>query len=111
MTTGLWKVPSCGKPRSKARAFPHLLENADEAGVSHTSHSPCCYKQAVDIVQQPVLDVSGFCPRCPSQYTRSARGRRALVGLNLARVSIERPSPLVRGEKVPNADEGFVQPA
>jgi len=47
MTTGLWKVPSCGKPRSKARAFPQLLENADEAGVSHTSHSPCCYKQDV----------------------------------------------------------------
>jgi len=44
MNTGLWKVPSCGKPRSKARAFPQLLENADEAGVSHTSHSPCCYK-------------------------------------------------------------------
>jgi len=44
MNTGLWKVPSCGKPRSKTRAFPQLLENADEAGVSHTSHSPRCYK-------------------------------------------------------------------
>jgi len=53
MSTGLWKVPSCGKPRSKARAFPQLLENADEAGVFHTSHSPCCYKQ-------PALDLSGF---------------------------------------------------
>jgi len=75
MNTGLWKVPSCGKPRWKARAFPQLLVNADEAGVSHTSHSPCCcYKKAVDIVQQPVLDVSGFCPRCPSQYTRYRGG-------------------------------------
>ena len=29
---------------------------------------------------------------------------------NLAALSIERPSPLVRGEKVPKADEGFVFP-
>ena len=49
MRPGLWKVPSYGKPRSKARAFPQLLENADEAGVSHTSHSPYCYRPEVDI--------------------------------------------------------------
>jgi len=29
----------------------------------------------------------------------------------LARLLFERPSPLVRGEKVPKADEGFVFPA
>lgn len=77
MTTGLWKVPSCGKPRSKARAFPQLLENADEAGVSHTSHSPCCYKHDVDFVQQPVLDVSGFVLDVLVS-TPKKRGRRAL---------------------------------
>lgn len=31
----LWKAAQT------TRAFPQLLENADEAGVSHTSHSPC----------------------------------------------------------------------
>ena len=73
MTRGYGKCRAV-ESRWKARAFPQLLENADEAGVSHTFHSPCCYKQAVDIVQQPVLDVSGFCPRCPSQNTRYRGG-------------------------------------
>jgi hypothetical protein len=31
----LWKAAL-----KKLRAFPQLLENADEAGVSHNSHSP-----------------------------------------------------------------------
>jgi hypothetical protein len=51
MRLGLWKVPSYGKPRLKPRAFPQLLENADQAGVSHTSHSPYRYRPEVDIVQ------------------------------------------------------------
>ncbi len=75
---GLWKA-------ALTRALPQPLENA--GGVSHSSHSLCHRPTKFEpslrkaLSSNTVLDVSGFCPRCPRS---------------------------LQGEKVPKADEGGI---
>ena len=70
--------------RDEARAFPQLLENADEAGVSHTSHSLRYYKKMTSLQ----------CPRClrllssMSPFVHPARGEKGTRLLCIARRAV-----------------------